>query len=155
MDLYLLRHAKAEPWASTDAGRPLTPEGRLQAKRVGEWCAAQGIIPEVLLASPALRAQETAQAVGEALALEVITTPFLAPGMRPESALEGLRDYERFGSILCVGHEPDLSQLAACLLGLVSGSTILFTPATLAGFQLPSLRGGSAQLQALVPGPVI
>jgi len=157
MDLYLLRHAKAEPWASTDAGRPLSPAGQLQAQRVGEWCAAQGIAPEALLASPTLRARQTAHAVADALGIGgagVITAPFLAPGMSPDAAYEGLRDYARFDPVLCVGHEPDLSQLAARLLGLVSGSAVTFTPATLAGFQLASLRGGGARLHALVPGPV-
>ena len=158
MDLYLLRHAKAEPWASTDAGRLLSAAGQVQAQRVGEWCAAHGIVPEALLASPALRAQQTAQAVAAALGIAtdgVITAPFLAPGMNPDAALEGLRDYARFSPVLCVGHEPDLSQLAARLLRLVSGSAITFTPATLAGFQLASLRGGSARLDALIPGPLV
>lgn len=44
-----------------DVDVPLSPLGREQAMALGKWFAGRGIRPDVLLASPYLRAQETAQ----------------------------------------------------------------------------------------------
>ncbi len=57
---------------------PLTELGREQARRVATWLAAHHEDASALYASPLSRALHTAQAISEALALEVRSEPDLA-----------------------------------------------------------------------------
>lgn len=151
MELFLLRHAKAERFTVSDEARTLTAEGREAAKRVGKFCKAQGVRPELILASPLTRAQETAQLVAAAWEGEVVTAEFAASGMSPSVALNHLQEYRRFRSVMLVGHEPDLSQLIAVLLGLRSSHAVEVGTATLIGIRLSSFHPGGGQLQFFVP----
>ncbi|HWS74448.1 MAG TPA: histidine phosphatase family protein, partial [Quisquiliibacterium sp.] len=62
MNLILWRHAEAED-AEPDLERRLTARGRKQAKRMADWLNAQ--LPErfVVIASPAQRTRQTADAL--------------------------------------------------------------------------------------------
>jgi phosphohistidine phosphatase SixA len=112
--LYLVRHAEAAP-GEPDELRELTPEGREQARSLGERLRADAASPEVVLTSPLLRARQTG---GElAKALEVATEPDerLAPGASVDdlkAAIEG-----RGEQVIVVGHQPDCGQIAAALSG--------------------------------------
>jgi phosphohistidine phosphatase SixA len=59
--LYLLRHAKAEPWnpLGNDFSRPLSQKGMLHAKFVSEWFIKNLNQPDAVLCSPAKRTRET------------------------------------------------------------------------------------------------
>ena len=63
MDLILWRHAEAEP-GLPDLERALSAKGQKQARRMAEWLTAQ--LPEncKVLASPARRTLQTAEAMG-------------------------------------------------------------------------------------------
>lgn len=68
-ELLLLRHAKSD-WDSgavTDFDRPLSKRGRRDAPRIGEWLYREGLIPGLILSSPAARARETALKVCKGL----------------------------------------------------------------------------------------
>jgi phosphohistidine phosphatase len=108
MDLILWRHADAENGAP-DLARRLTPNGRDEAARVAAWL--RGRLPERyrLLASPAVRAQETAAALGA----PITTEKSLAPGASVEAILR-LAGNE--GTTVLVGHQPDLGLALAYLL---------------------------------------
>ena len=69
-DLILLRHAHAEPAAAgeSDLDRPLSAEGLAEADAAGRWLAAQGLVPDRVLCSPARRSRETLEAVTKARA---------------------------------------------------------------------------------------
>jgi phosphohistidine phosphatase len=58
--LVLLRHAKSS-WDTDepDHERPLAPRGRRDAKAVGQYLAAQGLRPDVVLCSTARRTRQT------------------------------------------------------------------------------------------------
>ena len=75
MDLILWRHAEAEDGVP-DLTRKLTPKGAKQAQRMAEWLERH--LPERcrILASPAVRAQETARALGRRFR----TVDDIAPG---------------------------------------------------------------------------
>jgi phosphohistidine phosphatase len=63
--LYVLRHAKSD-WGDDsldDFDRPLNKRGSKAAEAVGEEMRRRGIAPDLVLASPAVRAQETLQRV--------------------------------------------------------------------------------------------
>jgi phosphohistidine phosphatase len=122
MEIYILRHGIAD---ERRAGRPdekraLTEEGRRKLRPVLERARAAGVAPSLILASPYVRAVETAGMAAEVLGYKrpVVQTPALVPGSSPEAAWRDIRDRGDEESILLAGHEPLLSELAAYLLGV-------------------------------------
>jgi len=59
--LYLMRHAKAEPWSplGNDFSRPLSPKGTQHADAVSSWATESLQAPDTILCSPAKRTRET------------------------------------------------------------------------------------------------
>ena len=59
--LYLLRHAKAEPWSplGNDFSRSLSSKGTHYATQVSEWARKTLTPPDTILCSPAKRTRET------------------------------------------------------------------------------------------------
>ena len=110
MDLILWRHAEAEEGAN-DLARELTSKGHKQAARVAEWLLARLPSRFLVIASPAARAQQTAQALG----VPVRTAGDVAPGAAVSAIVgaAGWPDYK--GTVVLVGHQPDLGQAAAFL----------------------------------------
>ncbi|MEI8234702.1 MAG: phosphohistidine phosphatase SixA [Verrucomicrobiota bacterium] len=155
MQLLLLRHADAVPAASTDDARPLSGKGVQQAQRVARFCKEHGLCPGLVLSSPFLRTEQTARIVAKALDAELVLISFLASGMLPEAAMEELRAYLRFDSLLLVGHEPDLSALAGALLGAGNSGAVRMRKATLAGLEVESLTAGGARLDFLIPAKLM
>ena len=78
MDLIVWRHAEAEDGVP-DLERRLTAKGRKQAERVAQWLLQRLPARFVLVASPAVRAQQTAEALG----VPIKTDRTLAPGATP------------------------------------------------------------------------
>ena len=62
MDLYILRHGKAEPCdcGATDAERKLTGKGKEEIALVAQWMASRGIKFNLIATSPLKRVYETA-----------------------------------------------------------------------------------------------
>ena len=119
MDLIVWRHAEAEDGAP-DLERKLTAKGRKQAERVAQWLLQRLPARFVLIASPAARAQQTAEALG----VPVKTDRTLAPGASPAAIIKacGWPDYK--GAAVIVGHQPDLGTVVAELLGARGGFSI-------------------------------
>ena len=67
-DLMLLRHAKSDWKAAygTDRDRPLNKRGIRSARAVGEFVSRYRLMPELVLASPAVRTRTTAELAAEA-----------------------------------------------------------------------------------------
>ena len=152
MLLYLLRHADAEPHCADDATRRLTDKGYKQAKRIGCFVKEQGIRPDIILTSPAVRARETAEITCKILgASNIIEVLWASCGMDQMRALEELAAYSRFKAVLLVAHEPDLSCLIAGLIGLGKSVSVTFPKASLAAIELPRLVMGAGILQFLLP----
>lgn len=120
MLIHILRHGKAESSTpgTSDAQRRLTPEGRDAVRAVLRRARYAGVSVELLLASPYVRAVQTAEIAGEVLAYqgETLLTSALVPSGSPSQIWEELRGHSGAGQVLIVGHEPLLSQLAAFLL---------------------------------------
>lgn len=110
--IYLLRHGDAEEGAGDDAARRLTPKGERQARAAGHALAALGEKPDACLASPKVRAADTARLACEALGLDPEVTEELRGGAFDSIALTAGR-----GDVLLVGHEPDFSSEVARLSG--------------------------------------
>ena len=115
--LLLWRHADALDVArGGDLMRPLTAHGREQAVQGAQWihglARAHGWKLNVI-ASPALRAQQTAAALG----MDVATDPALAPGESAAGYLAHARPQAgRDEALVVVGHQPSLGVAVAQLL---------------------------------------
>ncbi len=142
--LIVMRHAKAEPFASTDQARELTERGRAQASAAGAHLAKLGALPDYVLVSPAARTVATWQEVAAASGSEIEATvdPAVYTG-GTEVVLEtlGLVPADA-DTVLFVGHNPTASYLChllddgegdpAALHGLLRG----FPPGALAVFEV-------------------
>jgi phosphohistidine phosphatase len=114
MRLYLVRHGEAAP-GDPDESRPLTSEGREQARALGARLRNEDASPSVVLTSPLLRARETGAELAKALDVDTEPEERLAPGATVEdvrAAVEG-----RGEQVVVVGHQPDFGQIAAALTG--------------------------------------
>ncbi|MEO8145816.1 MAG: histidine phosphatase family protein [Betaproteobacteria bacterium] len=116
MDLILWRHADAAP-GSRDLERKLTARGRKQADRVGAWLVARLPGRYTVLASPARRARETADALG----VRYKIAERLAPGAAPGDILEACGWPSHKAAVVVVGHQPDLGRVAAMLVAGAEG----------------------------------
>ena len=120
--IYLIRHAiaaeRGEKWPD-DTLRPLTHDGAARMRQVVRGLGQLEAVPELIMTSPLVRAASTAKLVAEGLtpAPDVITLPALAPGSTPSRVVSALAPHNRRESIALVGHEPDLGELAAWLIG--------------------------------------
>lgn len=120
VSLHLLRHGDAEPpdtWAGADRDRPLSPDGRREAKRLGAFLRSAGFEPDAIVSSPNLRARQTAELVAAAIGIPVSIDDTLAagPGIREIDSV--LRDAGDPSRPILVGHDPDFSDIAATLVG--------------------------------------
>ncbi|MGA2513123.1 MAG: histidine phosphatase family protein [Candidatus Limnocylindrales bacterium] len=121
IELHLLRHAHAGDsmkWNGPDAVRPLTERGRLQSERLGLFLARAGFRPDAILSSPRIRALDTARLVAAPLGVPVIVVDELDGPLDVETIeriLDSAGDPRR---PMLVGHDPELSALAADLLGI-------------------------------------
>ena len=111
MDLILWRHAEAEE-GKADLERELTAKGRKQAARVAEWLQQRLPAQYAVIASPAARAQQTAQALGGRFKTEKT----IAPGASVSALLQAAQWPDHKGTVILVGHQPDLGQAAAFLV---------------------------------------
>jgi len=117
MDLILWRHAEAEE-GMPDRARALTARGRKQARAVARWLSKR--LPDDLriLVSPAVRAQQTAAA----LECAVETESRVDVGAAPHEVLAAAGWPDGAGTVLVVGHQPTLGEVAALALTGVHAS---------------------------------
>ena len=116
-----MRHGIAEergPRWPDDGKRPLTSKGIERFRQVAAGLHAIDVRIDLVLTSPLVRARQTADLLAAALDPHppVELTDALAPGASPR-ALAAALSRARRARIACVGHEPDLGQLAAHLVG--------------------------------------
>lgn len=111
MDLILWRHADAED-SVPDIDRKLTAKGEKQAQQMAQWLKAR--LPEKfrLIASPAKRTQQTAQALSKSFE----TDKSISPGADAISVLVAAGWPGAKGTVVIVGHQPTLARVAAFLL---------------------------------------
>jgi len=152
MLLYFLRHAEAEDEVTSDFDRRLTPKGLEQADKVGRFCVRFGLVPDLILASPVVRAEQTAQAVAKRLdGRELVVERWIACGMTPAACLGGLGAYAKFEHVMIVGHEPDFSETIAALVGLPHPDNVHIRKASLTAVDMPRLRAGAGRLEFTLP----
>jgi phosphohistidine phosphatase len=115
--LVLMRHARAEPFATTDHARTLTDRGRRDATQAGLHLARTGVVPDYVVVSSASRTVATweAVAVGSRAAAEVVVEDAVYSG-DTDAVLETLqRAPLDAGVVAFVGHNPTVAQTAHVL----------------------------------------
>ena len=115
--LILLRHAKTERRAPSgeDIDRALTDDGRRAAASVGQALAAAGLIPDVALVSPAVRARQTFEAAAASLPdVKLQVTPELYDA--PAQGLKAAAEQADGDTILVIAHNPGVGALAWSLV---------------------------------------
>ncbi len=117
--ILLLRHAKSA-WDNptlADIDRPLAERGRRDAPRMARVLSAHKWMPDAIIASPALRARQTAQLVADTINFggAVQLDDRLYPGDAPAffAVLRGLPP--TVTRPLLVGHNPAMEAIAAAL----------------------------------------
>lgn len=125
-ELILLRHAKsAWPVGIRDIDRPLSGRGVRNAGHFGELLAADSVVPDVVICSPAVRTRETGQLVADHAGID----PLLAQvdprlyGATWWDVLDVVRELApNVGRALIIGHNPSMEDLAGQLAGAGSNS---------------------------------
>ena len=123
IELYLVRHAIAAergPKYPDDRLRPLTPAGAKQFAKSVPGLVEMDAVIDFVLTSPLVRARETATLLAAGLKPKpaLVEIEALAPGGRYQAVIEAIKSHaKRHRRLALVGHEPDLGELAARLLG--------------------------------------
>ena len=125
MNLYIVRHAIAEQREinsseEQDSQRPLTDTGRKKFRKVAGRLNQLGTRVDLILASPYLRAANTARILQKKLDLgkdSLVMMENLSPVGDPDRLMKEIREtYGTVENIALVGHEPGLSRLISVLL---------------------------------------
>jgi len=113
--LYLIKHAKSN-WSipdTRDFERPISRKGKKDIKTIGSYLSLRGVVPDIILSSCSLRAQESADLLGEKIGFsgkkEYLQELYM-------STAEELKDIvmaqdDSIESIFIVAHNPQLSEL--------------------------------------------
>lgn len=149
--LYILRHAKAAPdGREGDSSRPLMKRGRKAAAAMGEYLAGLEPPPGLVLCSTSRRTRETLDEVLSAFDGE--PQLLFEDGLYLASAsvlLDRLRRLpEQAASVLLIGHNPGLHQLASSLASKASELADSFPTAALAILRIPGAWSGLRPHQA-------
>jgi phosphohistidine phosphatase len=161
IDVYLVRHAIAAergPSYPDDRLRPLTPDGVARFRQSVGGLRAMEVEIDVILTSPLVRAHETAELLAAGLPGKppIETLEALAPGGRPAAVVEAIGRHARRRQrrVALVGHEPDLGDLGARLLG--ARGTLEFRKGAVALIELQgSTPAGPGTLRWLLPPRVL
>jgi phosphohistidine phosphatase len=155
-ELWLLRHGKSDRNSLIDDfDRPLKKRGKRSARRVGNWMKLQGLIPDIVISSPALRALATAKIVCAAIGVQEQNIQqdrrLYAEGFQRLLTVLAANSANA-DIILLVGHNPELEDLLIYLVGAanVPDSNKLLPTAALARLIIPNdlaaLDHGCAEL---------
>ena len=123
-----------------------------QAEALGRFVAQVGLIPELVLTSPAVRTATTADLAAAAGSWnsEIVTVPDLY-GAEPNSVLSLIRGIDGADRVMVVGHEPTMSGL----IGRMTGSHLRVPTGALTSLRLfysrwADLGWGTAEVELYI-----
>jgi len=113
--LVLMRHGKSD-WSEdvSDYMRSIKPRGFHESERIGDWMTTQGVVPEYIISSPAVRARQTAETTINSLGLDPDAihwndSVYMADISELLDAIAQTPD--ECQSLMVVGHNPGLEDL--------------------------------------------
>ena len=121
-EIYIIRHGIAAERGDAypdDSKRPLTAKGIARLKREAKALDELEIVFDQIITSPLVRAKQTADVFAETMKSKppVATSDALTPAGTPAAVIQELGRHAKKGRIALVGHEPNLGELAARLIG--------------------------------------
>lgn len=122
LELYLIRHGVAAERGEEfpdDSKRPLTNAGISRLRKEAKALDALGVAFDHIIASPLVRTKQTADIFAESLKSKpsMSQSDALAPAGTTTAVVQELAKHMRKGRIALVGHEPNIGELAARLIG--------------------------------------
>ena len=122
LELYLIRHGVAAERGEDypdDSKRPLTADGITRLKKEAKALESLGVGFDHIITSPLVRTKQTAEVFAEHLQSKpsVSSSDALAPAGTPAAVISELSKHMRKARIALVGHEPNIGELAARLIG--------------------------------------
>ena len=118
--LYIIRHAKSD-WSdakASDFERGLNKRGKKDLNIISSFVSIKDIRPDLILSSPALRAQITADRLAKSVEYSGrIHYMEELYAVRPKTLINilSLQD-NQYSSIFLIGHNPELTELANLML---------------------------------------
>ncbi|HXG94969.1 MAG TPA: phosphohistidine phosphatase SixA [Blastocatellia bacterium] len=152
MELYIIRHAIAEPLGQEndflDEKRALTSEGRDRMRESIKGLRKLGVEFDLILTSPLVRAVETAEIIASAFGLtkkDVEQTVNLAPGASFDELFAEIKKRTGVESIALVGHQPDLGNLISTIVTGGEGLSVQLKKGSVCAIRVsetvPTIRG--------------
>jgi phosphohistidine phosphatase len=122
LELYLIRHGLADergPEYPDDSKRPLTHRGVATLRREAKGLTELGVTFDLIITSPLVRTRQTAEAFAETLQGKpnISSSDALAPAGTPAGVIDEIVKHHKKARIALVGHEPNMGELAARLIG--------------------------------------
>jgi phosphohistidine phosphatase len=122
LELYLIRHGVAAERGEEfpdDSKRPLTSSGIARLRKEAKALEALGVGFDHIITSPLVRTRQTADVFVEMLKSKpsLSMSDALAPAGAPAAVVQELGKHMRQPRIALVGHEPNIGELAARLIG--------------------------------------
>jgi phosphohistidine phosphatase len=151
--LYILRHAKAAaPDNVQDFERPLAPQGLEDAAALGKVMVKQSYLPDTVFCSTAIRTRETLDALGLPATANITHIEKIYDATAGDLLKMIQNTDDSAQSILLVGHNPAIHELALRLSSEESGLSLLqrllqgYSPATLSVLDVPCKCWNDIQL---------
>jgi phosphohistidine phosphatase len=122
LELYLIRHGVAAERGEEypdDSKRPLTSGGISRLRKEAKALEELGVGFDHIITSPLTRTRQTADVFAESLKSKpsLSQSDALAPAGTSAAVIQELAKHMRKGRIALVGHEPNIGELAARLIG--------------------------------------
>ena len=155
----MIRHGEAEPGGGglSDFHRSLTERGKLESIALAEELTVRGIIPEVVMTSPAFRAMESAliyaSVMNSGLNNLVIKESIYYDTISADNLLDMLEEVgDEIGSVAIVGHNPSMSDLSLWFSGGQNG----YMPVSgVSGFTFSAERWSEISPDNCITGPLL
>jgi phosphohistidine phosphatase len=119
--LLLVRHAESEgpDPANSDRIRQLTAKGRKDAHALGVFMHENGILPDIVLCSPAIRTRQTFHGILESVQVNLREYPEELYDASAGQILDWIKGVEeRHRTIMVIGHNPGIHMLVRSLAGV-------------------------------------
>ena len=122
LELYLIRHgiaAERGPEYPDDSKRPLTNKGIAALRRTAKGLNNLKVTFDVIISSPLTRTRQTAEILAESLHGKppIVFSDALAPAGTPTGVVQEIAKQSKKAKIALVGHEPNIGELTARLIG--------------------------------------
>ena len=135
--LLVLRHAKSS-WDFADLSdhdRPLNNRGKRDAPMMGRKILKEGLVPNLIISSSAVRAHSTAKKVAKACRYEdeILIDPTLYGSGHSDYLNVLINQGDNYDIVMLVGHNPNSEQL----LEILTGKMVTMPTCTVACVRLP------------------